>query len=111
MQNLTFINLIWGILGIIFFALLRLKNPLLKKTTLNKRYWFKDNWIDLVLSTILFLVFIEYQQEVVNVFGLQIVDTENISKGLRSFILGTAAYPSVNYVSDIIKKRNTIKPS
>lgn len=111
MQNLTLINLTWGFLGILFFALLRLKNPLLKKVPLNKRYWLRDNWVDLVLSTILFLVFIEYQQEVVSVFGLQIVDTENISTGLRSFILGTAAYPSVNYVSDIIKKRRATKIS
>ncbi len=109
MENLTTINLVWGLIGIVFFTLLRLKNPLLKKQKLSIGYWLLDNWVDMILSAILFFVFIQYQQEVVGLFGLQIANTEDISTGLRSFILGTAAYPAVSYVSQFIKDYQKLK--
>lgn len=99
MENLNGPNLLFAFLGILFFALLRLKALHIKGEAFSPGFWLKKNYLEVLAALIIAFVGIISQSDLVGFVGLQIINNENINTDFRSFLIGTMSYPLVTYFS------------
>ncbi|MDL5050660.1 hypothetical protein QQ054_32170 [Oscillatoria amoena NRMC-F 0135] len=103
MENLTLSNILIALLGIVFFSLLRLKAVFIRKEQFSLGYWIKDNILDIIAAMILAGVGIVAQQDFTGFIGLQISNNSEMGTLMRSFLIGTMAYPAVAYFTTWFK--------